>query len=110
MTCWELFEYGATPYKGIKPTQIMTKITVDKIRLPKPAGCTDEWYDNMLMSCWFEEPKSRPTFKKLTAQLKSYMASIAGDHPAVRDLGVVARSAKQVQTIAVDDDDDDADV
>ena len=38
------------------------------------------------------------------------MARIAGDYPPVRDLGFVARSGKQVQTIAVDDDDDDADV
>ena len=60
MTCWELFESGATPYKGVKPTQIMTKITVDKIRLGKPAGCTAEWHENLLMPCWFEEVWSMP--------------------------------------------------
>ena len=34
-------------------------------RMEKPAGCPEDVYE-MMVSCWAEDPKARPTFKMLS--------------------------------------------
>lgn len=106
VTVWEIFSYGATPYKGIKPTQMLAKITEDKIRLKRPKHC-DEVLWKMIMSCWNDRPSQRPTFAMLYRQIREHMEQFEQSGQHVRDLGVVAREGKMVQKMVVELDDED---
>eukprot|EP00040_Diaphanoeca_grandis_P024480 m.134549 g.134549 ORF g.134549 m.134549 type:complete len:1212 (-) comp29744_c1_seq4:108-3743(-) len=103
---WEIFSYGAQPYKGIKPTQMLTKITEEKIRLAKPDNCADVWFQ-LMMSCWRELPAERPSFTKIRAKLQKYIAGSMSQYGKPRDIGIAIREGKNVGQILVDDEEDD---
>ena len=43
-------------------------------RMPKPALATDSFYDIML-SCWDQDPESRPTFEHLYTTFDDFFVS-----------------------------------
>ena len=60
---WEMFTLGQTPYPSI-PVQNLVQLLIDSVRMEKPYDCPDEIY-NIMLECWNENPKERPTFKEI---------------------------------------------
>jgi serine/threonine protein kinase len=67
---WEIATLGSRPYKGIHTGLKLINHLQDGKRLPKPSGCSQDWYDVML-SCWVKLPGRRPSFQTLEASLNT---------------------------------------
>ncbi|XP_074522889.1 tyrosine-protein kinase Fes/Fps [Halichoeres trimaculatus] len=66
---WEAFSMGMTPYTSMSNQQ--TRDEVEKgYRMPAPHGCPVE-ISSIMSRCWQYDPKNRPTFKKLRAELRA---------------------------------------
>uniref|UniRef100_A0A8C4EMZ4 Tyrosine-protein kinase n=1 Tax=Dicentrarchus labrax TaxID=13489 RepID=A0A8C4EMZ4_DICLA len=64
---WETFSMGMTPYTSMNNQQ--TRDEVEKgYRMPAPHGCPVE-ISRIMNNCWQYEPRNRPSFKKLRAEL-----------------------------------------
>uniref|UniRef100_A0A7N8Y368 Tyrosine-protein kinase n=1 Tax=Mastacembelus armatus TaxID=205130 RepID=A0A7N8Y368_9TELE len=64
---WETFSLGMTPYTSM--TNQQTRDEVEKgYRMPAPHSCPVE-IARILNSCWHYDPRNRPSFKKLRADL-----------------------------------------
>ncbi|RVE74533.1 hypothetical protein OJAV_G00023510 [Oryzias javanicus] len=64
---WETFSLGMTPYTSMSNQQ--TREEVDKgYRMSAPHNCPVE-ISRMMSSCWQYDPRNRPCFKKLRAEL-----------------------------------------
>ena len=67
VTMWELVTKGVEPYPGMTNAETSEQVQ-SGYRMPKPGGCPDALYKIML-SCWRDEAKSRPTFDYLKSAL-----------------------------------------
>ncbi|XP_069549694.1 tyrosine-protein kinase Fes/Fps [Brachyistius frenatus] len=66
---WETFSMGMTPYTSM--TNQQTRDEVEKgYRMPTPHTCPAE-ISKIMNSCWQYEPKNRPSFKKVRAELSA---------------------------------------
>uniref|UniRef100_A0A3P9IWE3 Tyrosine-protein kinase n=1 Tax=Oryzias latipes TaxID=8090 RepID=A0A3P9IWE3_ORYLA len=71
---WETFSLGMTPYTSMGNQQ--TREEVDKgYRMSAPHNCPVE-ISRMMSSCWQYDPKNRPCFKKLRADLSAIYKKI----------------------------------
>ena len=68
---WEMFTLGQTPYPSI-PVQHLVALLSDCGRMEKPDYCPAEIYLIML-ECWNEIPKQRPSFEALYAKLQKLL-------------------------------------
>ena len=59
--------YGRPPYPGMTNDEVLAKIG-QGYRMPPPPGCPKKLYD-MMLNCWREYPKDRPTFATLQREL-----------------------------------------
>lgn len=66
----EIVTYGRTPYPSMSNQEVLQQVS-RSYRMPKPPNCPDRLYQLML-SCWKQEPESRPTFENLKYKLESY--------------------------------------
>ncbi|XP_068119935.1 tyrosine-protein kinase Srms-like [Hyperolius riggenbachi] len=66
---YEVYTFGDTPYKGWNNKDVYAKV-FKGYRLPQPPNCTNEMY-NVMMTCWKESPKDRPSFQELVETLTS---------------------------------------
>ena len=60
---WEIFSLSGVPYPGIKEEKRLLRY-LQKDRMPRPFYASNQIYD-IMMSCWHQDPKERPTFKEL---------------------------------------------
>lgn len=70
---WELLT-GETPYRGIDTLAVAYGVAVNKLTLPIPSTCPQVFAD-LLQNCWNSDPKMRPTFRVVLAQLLNVQAS-----------------------------------
>ncbi|XP_053490477.1 tyrosine-protein kinase Fes/Fps isoform X1 [Ictalurus furcatus] len=64
---WETFSRGVTPYTSMSNQQ--TRDEVERgYRMPAPNGCPDEIYA-LMRHCWQHDPRMRPSFLKIRAEL-----------------------------------------
>uniref|UniRef100_A0A672QC15 Tyrosine-protein kinase n=1 Tax=Sinocyclocheilus grahami TaxID=75366 RepID=A0A672QC15_SINGR len=67
---WETFSRGVTPYTV--PHNMSNQHTRDEVergyRMPAPNNCPDEIYA-LMCQCWQYDPRNRPSFHKLKADL-----------------------------------------
>uniref|UniRef100_A0A673LER6 Tyrosine-protein kinase n=1 Tax=Sinocyclocheilus rhinocerous TaxID=307959 RepID=A0A673LER6_9TELE len=67
---WETFSRGVTPYT--LPHNMSNQQTRDEVergyRMPAPNNCPDEIYA-LMCQCWQYDPRNRPSFRKLKADL-----------------------------------------
>ncbi|KAM6950252.1 tyrosine-protein kinase Fes/Fps isoform 2-T2 [Lycodopsis pacificus] len=71
---WETFSMGMTPYTSM--TNQQTRDEVEKgYRMPAPHGCPVE-ISRIMSSCWQYDPRNRPSFKKLRAELSTIYSKI----------------------------------
>ena len=66
---YEIIVYGGPPYPGMTNGEVLAKIG-QGYRMPPPSGCPEKFYD-MMLNCWREDPKDRPTFATLQRELTS---------------------------------------
>ena len=73
VTCWEIITYGAHPYKDFKIDngKEMYKFLKNGNRLPQPCNCGVQLHGT-LISCWSENPASRPKFADLKETFAKY--------------------------------------
>lgn len=63
-----IYKTGAFPYPAVSNHELIPFLNANK-RLEKPENCSDQLYDIMLR-CWQENPKDRPTFAELVQILE----------------------------------------
>ncbi|CAH1791935.1 unnamed protein product, partial [Owenia fusiformis] len=76
---WELLT-GETPYKNIDTLAVAYGVAVNKLTLPIPSTCPDQ-FAKLLEDCWNPEPHERPTFRELLAVLEEIADSPFMDTP-----------------------------
>jgi len=65
---YEILTIGGSPYPGVNARQIARKLQ-EGFRMPKPKHVDQKLYQ-VVLKCWEEEPKDRPTFVKLKDTMK----------------------------------------
>ncbi|KAL9983803.1 hypothetical protein ACROYT_G006033 [Oculina patagonica] len=70
---WEIFTLGGTPYPGI-PVERLFTILKNGYRMECPINCPPKIYEIMLI-CWSESAKSRPSFTELCEQLDAILST-----------------------------------
>ncbi|XP_072145057.1 hepatocyte growth factor receptor-like [Dermacentor andersoni] len=71
---WELITRGVTPYPEVDNWDIVDFLKRGR-RMKQPSFCPDELYDIML-KCWQEDPKKRPSFAKLVTEIPNLVARL----------------------------------
>ena len=66
----ELVTKGSLPYPDLKNAEMMERVQ-QGFRMPSPPGCPDPLYQ-IMMECWKQDPKERPTFEYLKTTLEDY--------------------------------------
>ena len=64
---WELLTRGVTPYPDVDNWDILNYLKRGR-RMPCPSHCPPEIY-LVLLKCWSENPKDRPTFGELVHEI-----------------------------------------
>ena len=79
---WELLT-GQTPYKGIDDLAIAYGVAVNKLTLPIPTTCPQQWKE-LMEACWSYDTHERPTFKHILKTLddiaRSKFQEMPGDN------------------------------
>lgn len=65
---WEIVTLGEYPYSEVHNTDLVNFLK-NGYRMEKPSHCGVELYQIML-KCWKDNPKERPTFRELRKQLE----------------------------------------
>ncbi|XP_054260814.1 mitogen-activated protein kinase kinase kinase 11-like isoform X2 [Macrosteles quadrilineatus] len=70
---WELLT-GETPYKGIDALAIAYGVAVNKLTLPIPSTCPEQWRQ-LMEDCWESDPHLRPGFEEILLSLDAIVHS-----------------------------------
>ncbi|XP_045777152.1 tyrosine-protein kinase receptor torso-like [Maniola jurtina] len=74
---WEVVTLGGAPYAGVSAARL-PRLLAAGYRMPRPQNCSASLYQLML-ACWNDRPRSRPTFSELHATLDELLCASA-DH------------------------------
>lgn len=69
---WEIVTMGSSPYPSIALADLY-HVLCSGYRMEKTSNCSDELYQIMLL-CWAEEPKMRPSFTQLRHMLEELLS------------------------------------
>ncbi|XP_071964842.1 proto-oncogene tyrosine-protein kinase Src-like [Antedon mediterranea] len=69
----ELVTKGQMPYPGLSNSEVLDQLQRG-YRMPKPVHCPDSLY-RIMMQCWLEDPRERPTFEFLYHFLDDYFVA-----------------------------------
>eukprot|EP00056_Hartaetosiga_gracilis_P001564 m.45799 g.45799 ORF g.45799 m.45799 type:complete len:633 (+) comp10695_c0_seq1:134-2032(+) len=102
----ELITYGRKPYYGMKNQEVVDLLKKGG-RMDIPKGCPESLYKIML-DCWKEDPKERPTFEGLGFKLEEFFQGDSQYQDANKLLGEEEGDYENREDMeGVDDDDDD---
>ncbi|KAL6052703.1 protein kinase [Balamuthia mandrillaris] len=73
VVAWELLTNGKEPFEGMTPEQAANAILSGR-RLEIPSSCPEP-LEQLIESCWQEEPTKRPTFQQIYASLEELLLS-----------------------------------
>ncbi|KAJ8024634.1 Tyrosine-protein kinase ABL1 [Holothuria leucospilota] len=93
---WEIYSLGDIPYPGMPATEVVKRI-LKGYRLPQPDGCPLDIYKIML-ECWQQSPKERPTFSEL-----EYALELILHHRADKDIRVTTGELHENPYLPVND-------
>ncbi|CAJ0922102.1 unnamed protein product, partial [Mesorhabditis belari] len=108
---WEVFSYGATPYKGIQVNALLSSLKGGS-RLERPSKCPKDIYERIMMKCFKEKPLTRPDFGNLELMLmesrKNWQDIVDGEilSDALLEVDLVHPSNLPQEEIKVFDDSD----
>ena len=72
----EIFDDGTRPYRNIGSNQeVFTRILAG-YRMPCPATCPSQIYDELIACCWDVDVNERPTFKTLSQRVGEFLANV----------------------------------
>lgn len=71
---WELMTRGVTPYPDVDNWDILHYLKLGR-RMPQPSYCPVLLYEIMLQ-CWSEEPKQRPSFAELEEEVMGVITKL----------------------------------
>nr|XP_032519948.1 tyrosine-protein kinase receptor torso-like [Danaus plexippus plexippus] len=74
---WEVVTVGGAPYAGVGAARL-PRLLAAGYRMPCPHNCGPQLYELML-SCWRDRPRCRPTFTELVSRLDALLCASA-DH------------------------------
>ncbi|XP_065158014.1 mitogen-activated protein kinase kinase kinase 11 isoform X4 [Atheta coriaria] len=66
---WELLT-GETPYKGIDTLAVAYGVAANKLTLPIPKTCPEQWR-SLMQKCWESDSHRRPSFKEILISLSN---------------------------------------
>jgi len=69
VTLWEMYSYGGIPYPGLSNIQCMDQVS-SGYRMPPPPNCPEE-ISSVIMLCWKDDLKKRPSFAAIARTLES---------------------------------------
>ncbi|KHN88297.1 Hepatocyte growth factor receptor [Toxocara canis] len=72
---WELATRGLIPYADLEMYEIL-RLLKNGHRLSKPKGCPDILYERVMLVCWMEDPKRRPTFYELKEMMQDVVSQL----------------------------------
>ncbi|CAK1553046.1 unnamed protein product [Leptosia nina] len=72
---WEIVTMGGAPYPAVGASRLPRLLRAG-YRMPRPSNCSGQLYELML-SCWHERPRSRPTFGELHHALDALLCASA---------------------------------
>ena len=84
VTCWEIFEYGNAPYRGVKNAQV-GGFLAEGARLQRPTTCPEDVYVHV-QATWEELPGDRPRFSALASTFTKLVEDNGGVQQC-RDIG-----------------------
>ena len=70
VTVWEIFSYGDIPYGNRIDNKNIKMQVIKGLRLECPIDCTDDIYKSLMSDCWLDEPKKRPNFENILANVR----------------------------------------
>ena len=76
VTLWELFSLGVQPFTGKTNSEASDAVLAGK-RLNKPERCPNSVYE-MMLRCWQEKTKDRPSMVEVYEALKSLQETSTG--------------------------------
>ena len=62
---YELITFGSHPYHEMKQEQVIVQVRDLNYRLPKPRGVCDDYFYQIMLKCWHEDPEERYSFSSL---------------------------------------------
>lgn len=65
---YEIVTLGGTPYPSVESEKLMS-VLQQGYRMEKPKQCSIPLY-NLMLDCWKENPRERPTFKQVLSRLQ----------------------------------------
>ncbi|KAL4635445.1 vascular endothelial growth factor receptor 2 isoform X2 [Arapaima gigas] len=73
---WEIFSLGASPYPGVVIDETFCRRLKEGTRMRAPDYASPEIY-HIMLECWLDRPKDRPTFSELVQHLGDLLQASA---------------------------------
>ena len=81
---WEIFSLGSLPWRGLADNHVIQNIQ-KRAKLEQPTGCPNEFYFDIMLSCWRLDPYARLGGADIERVVRQYVSeSMVG-----RDMGSV---------------------
>ena len=81
---WEIFSMGSLPWRGLADNHVIQNIQ-KRAKLEQPTGCPNEFYFDIMLSCWRLDPYARISGSDIERVVRLYVSeSMVG-----RDMGSV---------------------
>jgi len=82
ITLVEMFQEGDRPFSmWPRNAFVAFKVHMSHSKHPKPAGCPDLIYDEVIMPCMEYEPTNRPSFPELLVGLEHHLVAVEANVP-----------------------------
>ncbi|XP_065186445.1 muscle, skeletal receptor tyrosine-protein kinase-like [Sycon ciliatum] len=87
VTAWEIFSFGATPYRGFSTDEVIDQVPSGQLVLSTPPQCPIQLW-KVIRACLAYEPSKRIPASTLLRQVKQLHANISRSN-VILDLGAV---------------------
>ena len=69
---WEIFSQGELPWKGLADSHVIQNIQ-RRAKLDQPANCPNEFYYDIMLSCWRLDPFARISGSDVVTSVRQYV-------------------------------------